>query len=528
MKVKLVLTPYYFYNAFMPPLGLAIVSEALKRNNIEHDTDDLYIKLYHAVKLGRIKTDVFLDPYRVKNFVHGIFCDEIDKETGKIMALTDFSGYDYVCFSSHFPPLDKVNSQAIAACLMRKIKEKYGPTIVANFKLSSYEDAGLIDFHTLRIDNFINFLRARNKINPELPRVFLRPNFKGLPLGLYRYSRDTVISEFLPQAARVSNLSRYRAIAKSLPLLLPYIFIDGCQYNCIFCEFSENPGFKIKDYDEIVNDLKFLSRAYKTRDFFFLNSNINPTREVVRNFTDRILKGAVKINFTDCATFNNLDEEILVRLKDAGAVRLVIGLESASLRLQRYVGKVINLDHASRMLKMCYNLGIWAEIDLLIGLPFESPSDVILTLEFIKDNYRYIRGVNLNRFLLKWQSLMYKFSAKYGIINIRPDRNLNFAYDEDNGMKWDTKKKLMEYRYSRFLACLDRNKVDYFRPVQFVFALNRQFKDPRLMNKYLDKTFFADRSWKGKIDGFINELNSGEDMVKAGVNDSTIRRRQRA
>jgi radical SAM superfamily enzyme YgiQ (UPF0313 family) len=517
MKVKLVLTPFYFYNAFMPPLGIAIVSSALSKNNIKHDIDDLYVKLYRCLENGSIKTDVFLDQAKVSDYIRGFPCDEIDAETGKIMALTDFSGYDYICFSGHYPPLDRVNRQAIVACLMKKIKDRYGATIVANFGLPAYRGFScLIDHQTSSIDKFIDILNVKNKISPELPRIFLKPDYKGFPLGLYKYSKDTIISEFLPYSERLSNLSGYTDISKSLLLLLPYTFIEGCQNNCIFCELSGKSGFKIKDYDTIISELKFLKREHKTQDFFFLNSNINPSKKIVRGFTDKILKSRLKIKFTDCATFNNLDREILMRLKEAGAVRLVIGLESASIKLQKYVGKVVDLKHASNMLKLCHNLGIWAEIDLLIGLPFETAQDVISTLEFIRDNNTYIKGVNLNRFLLKRESLMFKFAKKYRIVNVIEQSNsgFNFAYDESGGLKWDMARKLTEYRYSRFLRCLDRNKVDYFRPVQFVFLLDRKFKDPKRMNNYLARYFFTDKKWENNLEDFINELKNGEDLAR--------------
>ncbi|MCX5696233.1 MAG: radical SAM protein [Candidatus Omnitrophica bacterium] len=516
MKVKLVLTPYYFYHAFMPPLGLALVSSALSQNNIEHDIDDLYVKLYRSLVKGSIKTDVFLDQARVNDYLRGSACAEIDAETAKVMALTDFSGYDYVCFSGHYPSLDRINSQAIAACLMKKIKDSYGVIIVANFELPAYREAGLIDYQTSSIDSFIDFLNVKNKLNPKLPRIFLEPNFKGFPLSLYKYSRNTIISEFLPHSGRISNLSRYTGVSKSLPLLLPYTFIEGCQNSCIFCELSGKPGFKIKDYDRIIRELKFLKREHKTQDFFFLNSNINPTKQTVRDLTDKIAKERLKIKFTDCATFNNLDKEILLRLKEAGAVRLVIGLESAGIKLQKYIGKVIDLKHASHILKLCHDLGIWVEIDLLIGLPFETSQDIISTLEFIRDNNAYIKGVNLNRFVLKPESLMFRSCAKYRIINVREQSNpgFEFAYDEFRGWKWDMARKLMEYRYSRFLECLDRNKIDYFRPVQFVFLMNRKFKDPRRMNKYLARYFFTDRAWEKNMENFINELKQGEDIAR--------------
>jgi radical SAM superfamily enzyme YgiQ (UPF0313 family) len=300
--------------------------------------------------------------------------------------------------------------------------------------------------------------------------------------------------------------------------LLPYIFIDGCQGKCIFCEFSGRAGFRVKDPDETVWDLRFLCKACKTNDFMFLNSNINPTRQIAIDFTNRIIKSDLRIRFTDCANFRNLDEEVLVNLKRTGAVRLVIGLESASLRVQKYIGKIIDLNHASNILKICYRLGIWVEVDLLIGLPYEAADDIIATLNFLAENYKYIRSINLNRFILKYGSLMYEDPAKYKITNLRRDPVYNYGYDEIGGLRWEVKRRLMEYRYSRFIGCMHPNKVDYLRPGQFVFIVSKHFSSIKAMNDFLNNIFFKEDSGH-KIREFVKELKDGDDIAKVNNRD---------
>ena len=49
-KIKLLTAPYKFYNQFMPPVALGIISQHLLDNNIKHDNDDLYAKLYQQQK----------------------------------------------------------------------------------------------------------------------------------------------------------------------------------------------------------------------------------------------------------------------------------------------------------------------------------------------------------------------------------------------------------------------------------------------------------------------------------------------
>lgn len=502
----------------MPSLGISILSSALQMHHIEHEVDDLYVKLYHALKNKSINIDVFLDTKKVEDFINGVPCDEIKNQVEKILQLTDYLGYDYICFSRHCCSRCRINPEALIACIIKTIKERTNSIIIANFALIKYAETRLIDFHTEDIDIFIKILKARQspannqiklpRTNRENKYVFLKPNFNNVPLNLYKFSMKTLISEFIQSAVPACNLTAFNRIFKGDVTLLPFTFIDGCQGRCIFCEHSGRADFVIKDYDKIVRDLKSLCIEHKTKDFIFLNSNINPTKKNGLDLADSIIKSGLKINFTDCANFNNLDEELLIKLKRAGAVRLVLGLESASFKIQKYLGKIIDLKHASKMLKICYQLGIWAEIDLLAGLPHENADDIIATLIFIRNNYRYIRNINLNRFIVKHSSLMYLYPEKYGIMNVRkmsdPHDHYKFEYDEAGGLKWNEKRKQAEYRYSRFLECMHSNKVDYVRPVQFIFLLNRYFKSVDTMNDFLDNYFFAGKPYK--IDKFIQEL----------------------
>jgi len=514
MKTKLIAAPYYYYNAFMPPLGLSLVSAALKAHGIAHDTDDLYVRLYRAVLNGSVNLQPFVDGRRVRAFLERRGDEEIGRETRKIMALCDVAGYDVVCFSAHQPPLSRVAPEAIIACLIALIKETYGPKVICNFRLDGYGAGRLVDHTTWRIDDLVALLKTgrlgrdahkekKSFYSVNEKYMLARPRYPRLPARLYTFTAKTPNAEFTVPSVAIRQLRAYRHLTQAVPRLLPYLFIDGCQGRCAFCERAGHPGFRVKDPAQVVRDLKALSSGYGTRDFMFMNCDINPTRKVASDFADAVVRAGLKIRFTDCAIFQNLDEATLEKLKKAGAVRLVFGLESASLKIKKYIGKVIDLKHAGRILKACYRLGIWAEVDLLIGLPHERPSDIVQTLAFLSENDPYIRSVNLNRFVLKKESLMHLAPGRYGIKNVRPDPDYGSGYDEIGGLTWRKKKEEMERRYYRFLGCLHPNKADYLRPCHFVFILAKHYKTATSLNRFLDKVFF---SGGNRIKDYIKDL----------------------
>jgi radical SAM superfamily enzyme YgiQ (UPF0313 family) len=174
-------------------------------------------------------------------------------------------------------------------------------------------------------------------------------------------------------------------------------------------------------------------------------------------------------------------------LKESGCIKLVFGLETASKRLQKYIRKEIDLEHVKKIIRHCYNIGIWVDITFLCGLPYERYIDIYQTLIFIRDNYRYIRGINLNKFILKPNSEIYNKPADFGI-RIK-EKN---TFDEINGLKWDEKNKYAKEVYHDIIHSVDHVKVDFTRPVHYVFRVMSNNTNINKINDYLEKNIFKD------------------------------------
>ncbi len=135
-------------------------------------------------------------------------------------------------------------------------------------------------------------------------------------------------------------------------------------------------------------------------------------------------------------------------MKKAGCVKLTFGFESGSLKIIELIDKRINLDHAERVLKWCYELGIWVDIEVIVGLPQEYDEDFNATCEFINKNKKYINYFWINEFFVVPNSLIGRYPEKYGIELIKDinnyrkllDNNLKmFKRESDNVMTSNSK-----------------------------------------------------------------------------------------
>jgi radical SAM superfamily enzyme YgiQ (UPF0313 family) len=473
---------------YTPPIGISILTSFLRDNNIKVDQDDLFIKTR-----GKINLLPFSDENRIKQLVNNKCDDNLEPIGEKILKLTRTSGYDIFGFSIYDP--DEPSSVGIALILAKILKERYEPTIIIGGHIppqikQTLLKSGLIDYsihHSfespaeLNLLNFCNWyerglnkksvpgleylengklITNKSRYENEEVRKIIKPNFDGLPLELYKYKLAYRINgEYL----------------KKKIFAVPYFFIKGCPYKCAFCVRSTDPFLSIKKVEEVVEDLKYLSEKYKTKYFFFLNSAVNPNYNYAENLSRALIKSDLSIMFSDCANFMNLDKKLLELLAEAGAVRLIFGLESASQKILEYIGKRLSLKKAETLLRYAEKVGIWSEIDAICGFPYERTSDVNLFINFIRKNRRYIKSIYLHKFFLDGK--IRKYPEKYGI-RIRKNEESKIStkmregpFDELYGLKWEERIKLTHESFDKIRSEIRKLGIKEGTEFQELFLL---------------------------------------------------------
>jgi len=469
-KIKLLTAPYKFYNQFMPPLALCIISQHLLDNNIEHDMDDLYVRLYHYQKNGHISLDIKdSDIPKWNAYINGEDNDDVEKIVSKIASLTKFEGYNVLLFSAGPPAGGDIPEHILPLALFRFLKKKYNPIIISNNPQLGGKGLGLVDEIFRGSNELFKYLRENLHLNidPNL-KIGTKQNLDGLQLDLYRNQNRIVVG---------------------------YYFYDGCPYNCFFCDgfFTQKKKNKQRNLElpgpqEVVAEIKDFVDKYGITNFMFHNTNINVTEKFAQDIANNIIKSELDIMWCDCATFKGMNYELLDLLKKSGCVKLVFGLETASKRLQKRINKTVDLEHAEKIIKYCYDIGIWVDITLLCGLPHETYQDIYKTLLFIKKNYKYLRGINLNRFMIKSGSDFYHNSKKHGLVIKQVNEEYTpLGFDENNGMKWEEKWRYTEKVYNEIINALDPARVDFTRPVNHIFRVFSNKVPIPIINRHIDQ-----------------------------------------
>lgn len=136
---------------------------------------------------------------------------------------------------------------------------------------------------------------------------------------------------------------------------------------------------------------------------------------------------------------NGLTLEKLQALYECGCRKLVFGFESGSEKILNLIDKRLNLDELLNVLKWCKEVGIWADVEVIIGLPYEGEEEFLSTYHFLDEYRDLINNFWLNEFFVVPNSLIGKYPDRYGV-KLLKDRTTysdimkhnRYGFDEKN------------------------------------------------------------------------------------------------
>lgn len=141
--------------------------------------------------------------------------------------------------------------------------------------------------------------------------------------------------------------------------LLQFAFVHGCPGQCAFCS-QAGTDLRALPVDQGVDALIETRDRVGCSDFTFVNSQINASKSYANAFCDELIARGANLRWSDSVNCRLLDEGLLDKMRRAGAIRLVFGVETPDARMLRYVRKGTTLDRIERMLRHADALGSWA------------------------------------------------------------------------------------------------------------------------------------------------------------------------
>jgi radical SAM superfamily enzyme YgiQ (UPF0313 family) len=345
MKTLLINPPYPFSEAPIMPIGLAYLAGVLEHKGHEVQILDLLVSKYSKEKIKKKVeeyqpdivgvTSVTLNYYAASDILK--YCKSLNKDILTII------GGPHVTFS----PVETLNEAHWIDIVVRGEGEQTMLDIANGKKLAD------IDGIAFRTDGYV-------KLTPERCSI---ENLDELPLP----------------ARHLFPLSRYQALDTPASLITS----RGCPFNCIFCVGSKMGGRRMRYRNPklILDEIEHcLSLGFKEVNFEDDLLTINHRH--LYAILDGIMERGLKFQWRAFSRVDTVNPEMLLRMKQAGCIGLLYGVESGNQQILDKIKKKITLEKVREAVKMANDVGIPVQATFIIGLPGETKETLNQTIEF--------------------------------------------------------------------------------------------------------------------------------------------------
>lgn len=226
-----------------------------------------------------------------------------------------------------------------------------------------------------------------NLDNPEalkdIKGLVFKKNGEIINTGIRELMDDLDILPF-PARDLTPFKKYYSLMAKRTPVTTMFTS-RGCPYRCAFCDRPHlGKKFRARSAKNVVDEME---RCVKMgiREFLIYDDTFTIDRKRVIAICDEIIQRRLDIGWDIRARVNNIDKELLVKMKEANCERIHYGVEAGTSKILKVLQKGITLDQAIRTFRMTKEVGISTLAYFMIGSPQEKKEDILETIRFAKE-----------------------------------------------------------------------------------------------------------------------------------------------
>ncbi|MCP4641430.1 MAG: B12-binding domain-containing radical SAM protein [bacterium] len=157
----------------------------------------------------------------------------------------------------------------------------------------------------------------------------------------------------------------------------------GCPFLCNYCHKIFGKRFRGHSPERLVDELEYFVGKYGARDVELLddvfNYDYDRALEVCELIGKRDLK--IKMAFPNGLRTDTLDEELIDAMVDVGFYYASFALESGSPRVQKHMGKRLDIDAFLKNVEYATNHGVFGNGFAMLGFPTETEAEMRETVD---------------------------------------------------------------------------------------------------------------------------------------------------
>ena len=206
----------------------------------------------------------------------------------------------------------------------------------------------------------------------------------------------------------------------------------GCPYRCSYCHKIFPNKQVSRSADNIFAEVKYYYDL-GVRRFSIIDDIFNLDIKNSSRFFESIIKNGMKAHLYFCAGLRGdiLREDYIDLMVEAGTVSMSPALETASPRLQKLIGKNLNIPRFRRNIEyICEKYPqVILELFIMHGFPTETEEEARLTLDFVR-SLKWVHFPYINILRIYSTTRMARFAVENGISYESIIRSEDLAWHE--------------------------------------------------------------------------------------------------
>lgn len=159
----------------------------------------------------------------------------------------------------------------------------------------------------------------------------------------------------------------------------------GCPFGCTFCSTKDffQRRFRFRQTERLLELMARLHNERGVRHFSFQHDNISVSRTKMRDLCDGIRSLGLDLTWSCSARADCLDDETVDRMAEAGCRGVFLGIETGSPRMQKVIGKRLNLDKVVPLTETLTSREIDYTVSFMMGFREETLEDLEMTIRLL-------------------------------------------------------------------------------------------------------------------------------------------------
>lgn len=188
------------------------------------------------------------------------------------------------------------------------------------------------------------------------------------------------LSQYWSEQVKRSAMNPHQRSMKSAPVFSS----RGCPYHCTYCHEVFGKRLRKRSAEHVMEEIRYLKNVKGVDEIDFIDDIFNLDRPRAKSFCDSIVREGIKIGiaFPNGLRVDQMDEELVDKLKAAGCYRIVYAIESGSPKIQKEMRKHLNLKKAMEMIDYTADKGISVGGFFMFGFLDETEEDMRMTIDF--------------------------------------------------------------------------------------------------------------------------------------------------